>query len=157
MLEVERKFLVLSDAFKSQTFEKKEIKQGYLSKDPERSVRIRIKGGKGFLTIKGKSNESGITRFEWEKEIPTEEAEELLKLCLPEIIRKTRYLVKIDGFVFEIDEFSGKNSGLLLAEIELGSENQDFPKPEWLGQEVTGQKEYYNAYLSEHPFSRWKK
>jgi CYTH domain-containing protein len=156
MLEIERKFLVVSDAFKKEAFKKEEIHQGYLSKDPERSVRVRIKGEKAFLTIKGKPNDSGTTRFEWEKEIPKEEAEALLKLCLPEIIQKTRYFVEIGNHIFEVDEFFGENHGLLLAEIELSSEGDDFSKPEWLGKEVTGQVEFYNAYLSEHPFSQWK-
>ena len=155
MIEIERKFLVTADAFKVAAFAQNRIKQGYLSSVPERTVRIRIKGDKGFLTIKGVSNESGLSRFEWEKEIPVEEAEKLLLLCEKGVIDKTRFEVKAGAHVFEVDEFYGENEGLTVAEIELGSETEIFEKPEWLGKEVTHDKRYYNSYLSNCPFSKW--
>jgi len=157
MVEIERKFLVNSTDFKAQAFAKNQIAQGYLSSDPERTVRIRIKGEIGFLTIKGKGNETGTTRLEWETEIPLAEAKPLLAICEKGIIDKIRYEVKSGKHTFEIDEFFGENEGLLLAEIELRHENEDFKKPDWLGKEVTNDKRYYNAYLSKNPFSEWKK
>lgn len=149
--EIERKFLVRGD-FKSQAFRSERIMQGYLSSVPERTVRVRIKGNEGFLTIKGQSNASGLTRYEWEKEIPVDEARELLQLSEPGMIDKTRYLVQVGNHVFEIDEFYGENEGLILAEIELQSEDEPFEKPEWLGKEVTGDPRYYNAMLSKKPY-----
>jgi len=154
-LEIERKFLVTSDAFKKEAYTQTRIKQGYLSTDPERTVRVRIKGEKGFLTIKGKSNKTGTTRIEVEEEIAFAKAETLLKLCLPGIIDKTRYEVSIDQHTWEIDEFYGDNAGLLLAEIELSNENESFIKPTWIGEEVTADKKYYNSYISMHPFKDW--
>ena len=133
MLEIERKFLVTSDAFKEEAFAQNRIKQGYLSSVPERTVRVRVKGNKGYLTIKGISNDSGMSRFEWEKEIPVTEAKELLLLCEKGVIDKTRFEVKQGNHVFEIDEFYGENEGLIVAEIELGSETESFEKPSWLG------------------------
>lgn len=155
MQEIERKFLVLSDDFKIVTTTKNRIVQGYLNSDPERTVRIRIKGEKGYLTIKGKGNESGTTRLEWEKEIALNDAEQLLPLCEKGIIDKIRYEVPLGKHVYEIDVFSGDNEGLIVAEIELSSEDETFEKPNWLGKEVTGDKKYYNAYLSHHPFKTW--
>ncbi|WP_037318123.1 CYTH domain-containing protein [Salegentibacter sp. Hel_I_6] len=155
MQEIERKFLVISEVFKKQAFKNFRIKQGFLNTDPERTVRLRITGKKAFLTIKGKSSKSGLTRFEWEKEIDTKEAETLFELCEPGIIEKTRYLVKSGNFVFEIDEFYGENEGLTVAEIELNNETDTFLKPEWLGEEVTGQIKYYNSQLSINPFVNW--
>src|SRR6187551_3762040 len=131
MIEIERKFLVTSDAFKEESFAQNRIKQGYLSSVPERTIRVRIKGNKGFLTIKGVTNESGLSRFEWEKEIPVDEAKELLKLCEKGAIDKTRFEVKMGNHVFEIDEFYGENEGLVMAEIELASETEPFEKPNW--------------------------
>ena len=157
MVEIERKFLVRSDGFKTQTSKKSRIIQGFLNTHPERTVRIRISGDQAFLTIKGKSSKNGLTRFEWEKEIPVVEAEELMKLCEPGIIEKSRYLLEIKNHTFEIDEFHGDNQGLIVAEIELQSENDTFDKPEWLGEEVTGDVRYYNSQLSKKPFSNWKK
>ena len=157
MVEIERKFLVRSDEFKTQTSKKSRIIQGFLNTHPERTVRIRIRGDQAFLTIKGKSSKNGLTRFEWEKEIPVVEAEELMKLCEPGIIEKSRYLLEIKNHTFEIDEFHGENQGLIVAEIELQSENDTFDKPEWLGEEVTGDVRYYNSQLSKKPFSNWKK
>ncbi|MGA9638335.1 CYTH domain-containing protein [Flavobacterium sp.] len=156
MIEIERKYLVLSDDFKKESFSQKRIKQGYLSAVPERTVRIRIKEDKAFLTIKGLSNETGMSRFEWEKEIPVNEAEKLLLLCEKGIIDKTRFEVKRNKHIFEVDEFYGENEGLIMAEIELTSENEFFEKPDWLGQEVTNDKRYYNSYLSKNPFSKWE-
>ncbi len=155
MIEIERKFLVTSEAFKKEAFSEKRIKQGYLSSVPERTVRVRTKGDRGFLTIKGASNESGLSRFEWEKEITVEEAENLLLLCEKGTIDKTRFEVKVHGHVYEIDVFYGENKGLIMAEIELLSETQAFEKPSWLGQEVTGDKRYYNSYLSCNPYIHW--
>lgn len=153
--EIERKFLVKNKHFKKASHGHYKIMQGYLNADPRRSVRIRIKEEKGFITVKGKSSKEGTTRFEWEKEIPLKEAEAMLDLCEPALIEKTRYEVEIGEHTFEIDEFFGKNQGLTMAEIELESEDQIFQKPDWLGEEVTGDKNYYNAYLSKHPFSTW--
>ena len=152
--EIERKFLVNGD-FKSQAFNKTQITQGYLSSVPERSVRVRIKGDRAYLTVKGKGNATGANRFEWEKEISVGEAEALLQICEPGIINKTRYYLKADKFTYEIDEFHGGNEGLILAEIELEDENDTFPKPEWIGEEVTGKRKYYNSMLSKHPLSEW--
>ena len=153
--EIERKFLVKSDAFKAEAFKQTRITQGYLSSVPERTVRIRVKGDKGFLTIKGIGNDSGLTRYEWEKEIPTEEVMELLKIAEPGVIDKTRYQVKKGSHTYEVDEFYGENQGLIVAEIELQSEDESFEKPEWLGEEVTGDVKYYNSMLMKHPFTKW--
>lgn len=155
MLEIERKFLVTSDIFKKEAFAQNRIKQGYLSSIPERTVRVRIKGDKAYLTIKGMSNESGLSRFEWEKEVPVEEAEKLLLLCEPGIIDKTRFEIKSGKHVVEVDEFYGENKGLIMAEIELNTETESFEKPIWLGKEVTNDKRYYNSYLSNNPFKNW--
>lgn len=155
MVEIERKFLVTSDAFKKEAFAQNRIKQGYLSSIPERTVRVRVKGNKGYLTIKGISNESGLSRFEWEKEIPIEEAENLLLLCEAGVIDKTRYEVKTKKHIVEVDVFYGENAGLIMAEIELSSETESFEKPIWLGNEVTNDKRYYNSYLSTNPYKNW--
>jgi CYTH domain-containing protein len=154
-LEIERKFLVKNLDFKTESFEKKYMKQGYLNSDKNRTVRIRITDEKAFITIKGKSNKAGTTRFEWEKEIPFFEAEELLLLCEASIIEKHRYLIKKGTHTFEVDVFLGDNLGLLVAEIELNSENETFEKPTWLGDEVTGELQYYNSSISKLPFKNW--
>ena len=154
-LEIERKFLVKNDDFKKVYYQKTAIKQGYLNSDKNRTVRIRITDDKAFITIKGKSNKTGTTRFEWEKEIGISEAEQLLVLCEPSIIDKTRFLVKSEQHVFEVDEFYGDNNGLVVAEIELNSEYESFKKPTWLGKEVTGDLKYYNSSLSKIPFKNW--
>ncbi|WP_158840293.1 CYTH domain-containing protein [Polaribacter sp. L3A8] len=154
-LEIERKFLVKNDAFKSDSYAQKSIKQGYLNSDKSRTVRIRIADDKAYITIKGQSNISGTTRFEWEKEIDKNEAENLLLLCEPSIIDKTRYLVKVGPHTFEVDEFYGDNNGLVVAEVELNSENEAFTKPKWLDKEVTGDVKYYNSSISKHPFKDW--
>lgn len=155
MTEIERKFLVASDAFKSDVLRQNHIAQGYLSSAPERTVRVRIKGEKGFLTIKGKSNETGLSRFEWEKEIPVAEAKELLLLCEKGVIEKTRYEIQVGQHLFEVDEFYGENAGLIIAEVELQSETEVFEHPSWLGEEVNNDKRYYNSYLSQHPYKSW--
>lgn len=160
MIEIERKYLVQSDAYKSEASQKFKIVQGYLNSDPERSVRVRIKGEKGFLTVKGKSNTSGTSRFEWEKEIPLKEAKELLSLCEPGIIEKIRYLIPAQcdqgsRHIFEVDEFKGENTGLVVAEVELSFENEKITKPAWLGEEITGRPQYYNSALSQKPFQSW--
>lgn len=155
MIEIERKFLVASNAFKSDALRKNHIAQGYLNSEPERTVRVRIKGEKGFLTIKGQSSETGISRFEWEKEIPITEAKELLLLCEKGVIEKTRYEIQLGQHLFEVDEFHRENEGLIIAEVELQSESEIFEKPLWLGQEVTRDPRYFNSYLSKHPFKSW--
>jgi CYTH domain-containing protein len=154
-IEIERKFLVKNNDFQNQSFQKKIIKQGYLNSDKNRTVRIRISDKKAFITIKGKSNDAGTTRFEWEKEIKLKEAENLLLLCEPAIIEKTRYLVKVDQHIFEVDEFYGDNKGLIIAEVELNSETEKFEKPNWLAKEVTGDVRYYNSSISKYPFKNW--
>jgi CYTH domain-containing protein len=156
MLEIERKFLVNSDQFKTLAFAKNHIAQGYLNSHPERTVRIRIKGESGFLTIKGKGNESGLSRFEWETEIPLMEARHLIQLCEKGVIDKIRYEVRSGNHIFEVDEFFGDNEGLVIAEVELKSEDETFEKPDWLGSEVTNDERYYNAFLSQHPYKTWK-
>lgn len=153
-MEIERKFLVKGE-FRHLATKSYRIAQGYLSSVPERTVRIRLKGDKGYITIKGKSNESGLSRYEWEKEIPLNEAQELLQLCEPGIIDKTRYEVIFKNQTFEVDEFFGENEGLILAELELPTEESTFSKPDWSGVEVTGDNRYYNAQLSKKPFKHW--
>jgi adenylate cyclase len=155
MIEIERKFLVRSKAFKMEAFNSYSIKQGFLNRDPERTVRIRLKRDQGVLTIKGKSTDDGLSRFEWEKEIPKTEAEALLKFCEKGIIDKIRYEIRVDNHIFEVDEFYGENEGLIVAEIELKTTNQTFEKPDWLGVEVTGDTKYYNSVLSKNPYKNW--
>ena len=155
MIEIERKFLVTSTAFLDEFRAKNRIVQGYLSSVPERTVRVRIKGDKGYLTIKGESSDSGMSRMEWEKEIALEEAEQLLRLCEAGVIDKIRYEIPVGKHLYEVDVFSGENEGLILAEIELESENETFENPNWLGMEVTNDTRYYNAYLSQKPFKTW--
>ena len=154
--EIERKFLV-SGEFKPFAKRVVRIVQGYLSSVAERTVRIRVKGDEGFITVKGLGSESGASRFEWEKEIPVSDALELMKLCEPGVIDKTRYLVDVGGHTYEVDEFYGDNEGLTVAEIELSSEDEAFIKPEWLGEEVTGDVKYYNSMLMKHPYKNWQK
>lgn len=155
MIEIERKFLVLSEVYKSEAFTSNRIVQGFLNTDPKRTVRVRIIGKKAFLTVKGISNTAGTIRTEWEKEIDVSEAENLLKLCEEGVIEKVRYEVKAGNHIFEVDEFFGKNEGLVIAEVELSSENESFEKPSWLGKEVTGDIKYYNSQLSKKPFKIW--
>ncbi len=152
--EIERKFLVKGD-FKSKAKKQTRITQGYLSSVPERTVRVRIKGDQGFITIKGIGNASGASRYEWEKEIPVSEVEELLKICEAGVIDKTRFLVDAGDHTYEVDEFYGNNQGLIVAEVELGAEDENFEKPEWLGEEVTGDVKYFNAMLMKNPYKNW--
>lgn len=153
MIEIERKFLVNNNSFLDDFSRSNRIVQGYLSSHPERTVRVRIKGENGYLTIKGKSE--GFSRYEWEKEIDALEADKLLQLCEPGVIDKIRYDVIVGTHVYEVDVFYGENEGLILAEIELERENETFEKPEWLGKEVTEDIKYYNSYLSKHPYKTW--
>ena len=155
MLEIERKFLVKSLDFKQEAVKSTRIVQAYLNSHPERSVRIRIKGEKGILTVKGKGNTSGTSRFEWEKEIAIADAESLLLLCEKGSINKTRYEIIAGEHTFEVDEFYDSNEGLIIAEVELKDENETFEKPDWLGEEVTGDNRYYNSQLVSNPFSEW--
>ena len=152
--EIERKFLVKGD-YKKNVVKSTKITQGYLSSVPERAVRVRIKSDKGFLTIKGIGNESGASRYEWEREISVEDATDLLKICEPGVIDKTRFIVDFEDHIFEVDEFYGENDGLTVAEVELKSEDEHFEKPEWLGKEVTGEVKYYNAMLMKNPYKGW--
>jgi CYTH domain-containing protein len=153
--EIERKFLIKSD-FKKNVTNRLEIVQAYLSDDPERIVRIRLVNDKAFLTIKGKSNKAGLTRFEFEKEILIKEAKDLIELRVGGLIEKTRYIIPAgNGLFFEVDEFHGANRGLNLAEIELPEEDITFKKPAWLGKEVTGMEKYYNSFLSKNAYSNW--
>ena len=152
--EIEKKFLIKGN-FKPFVQKETRITQGYLSSVPERTVRVRIKGDKGFITIKGIGSASGASRYEWEKEIPVNEVEELLKICEPGVIDKTRYLVNVGRHTYEVDEFYGENEGLVIAEIELESEDELFEKPSWLGDEVTGDVKYYNSMLMKKPISTW--
>ena len=154
MIEIERKYLVCSDAYQKEATSMTFIAQGFLSTEPERTVRVRVKGERGFLTIKGLSNESGTTREEWEYEIPKIEAEQLLNLC-PMVLEKNRFELRVGKHCFEVDQFLGVNKGLVLAEIELESEDENFEKPNWLGREVTGDTRYYNSQLSISPFTEW--
>ena len=153
--EIERKFLVKGD-YKRFVSKETKIVQGFLCTAPERTVRVRIKGDKGFLTIKGIGNESGASRYEFEKEIAVADAKDLMKICEPGVIDKTRYIVKANnGLFFEVDEFYGENEGLTIAELELPSEDAAFEKPGWLGEEVTGDVRYFNSMLMKNPYKNW--
>ncbi len=154
-LEIERKFLVSSDGYKQSATSQTRIAQGFLNTDPSRTVRVRIMGEKGFLTVKGASNDSGTTRFEWEIEISTAEAANLIDLCETGILEKYRFEVPCGKHIFEVDEFLGENKGLVVAEVELEHEDEPFERPDWLGEEVTGQRKYYNSQLSKTPFKEW--
>jgi len=153
--EIERKFLVKNNDFKEESFNQTKIVQGFLSTVPERTVRIRIKGDQGFITVKGIGNESGASRFEWEKEISVQDAIDLLKISEPGVINKIRFNVKSGNHTFEVDEFYGENKGLIIAEVELDAEDEEFIKPKWLGEEVTGQVRYYNSMLMKNPYKDW--
>ena len=155
--ETERKFLVVGE-FKSQSYNATRIQQGYIASNNGRTVRVRIRGDRGYLTIKGPSGLKGITRYEFDTEIPLDDARELMEICEPGIIDKTRYLVKSpDGrHTWEIDEFYGDNEGLVLAEVELSHESEEFQKPEFIGKEVTGDRRFYNSHMRSYPFKLWK-
>jgi adenylate cyclase len=152
-VEIERKFLVAGDAWR-ELGTAVLLRQGYLSVEPDRTVRVRIEGGGAALTIKGRS--VGATRAEWEYPIPLADANELLdRLCQQPLIEKFRRRIEFDGNIWEVDEFLGANAGLVVAEIELGSEAQTFDKPDWIGEEVTDDRRYFNSSLINHPFSDW--
>lgn len=151
-VEIERKFLVCGE-YKSQAREASDIVQGYLNMDKDRTVRVRLRGGRGYMTVKGPTN--GVSRFEWEKEIAADEARSLLALCAA-VIDKTRYLVDYGGHTFEVDEYHGDNDGLTVAEIELSSEDESFEKPAWLGEEVSFDRRYYNSQLLINPYKNWQ-
>ncbi len=154
-LEIERKFLVRGDDYKRQAYSSSRIRQGYICSGHGRTVRVRLRDDRGYLTIKGPSDAAGLSRYEFEKEITPDEAEHLMALCEPGSIDKTRYLVKSGNHTFEVDEFYGDNEGLVMAEVELGSEDEPFEKPDFIGKEVTGDRRYYNAHLVKHPFCTW--
>ena len=158
-MEIERKFLVVGDDFRRQAYASDDIKQGYILSSHGRTVRVRLRGDRGYLTIKGPSVDGGLSRYEFEKEITRKEAEELFQLCEPGIIDKTRYLVKSpDGqHTFEVDVFYGDNEGLIMAEVELGAADETFEKPDFIGQEVTGDRRYYNGHLRLNPYRLWGK
>lgn len=154
-LEIERKFLVVGDDYKRQAFSASRIQQGYICSERGRTVRVRIRDSRGYITIKGPSKNGGLSRYEFEKEITLDEAEHLMQLCEPGIIDKTRYLVKSGQHTFEVDEFYGENQGLVMAEVELGTEDESYEKPDFIGKEVTGDRRYYNSQLRRNPFSAW--
>ena len=154
-LEIERKFLVKDDSYKAMAYSASRIAQGYICSSRGRTVRVRIRDEKGYLTIKGPADSEGLGRYEWEKEIPMQEAQELMRLCEPGMIDKTRSLVKSGKHVFEVDEFYGENEGLTVAEVELESADESYEKPDFIGEEVTGDVRYYNSFLMKNPFSRW--
>ena len=156
LVEIERKFLVRNDDYKRQAYDSSRICQGYICSGHGRTVRVRIRDQRGYLTIKGPSNADGISRFEFEKEITFEEAKQLMQLCEPGLIDKTRYLVKSGDHTFEVDEFYGENEGLVIAEVELQSEDETFEKPDFIGKEVTGDRRYYNGHLSKMPYCVWR-
>lgn len=156
-IEIERKFLVKSPEFKDQATRCSHFVQGYITSPPAKTVRVRIADDKAYLTIKGSGSASGMSRFEWEMEIPGKDALALLGICEGGVIEKDRYYVPFAGHTFEVDEFFGDNEGLVMAEVELSSEDEAFEKPEWLGQEVTGDSRYYNSSLRKHPYIQWKR
>ena len=155
--EIERKFLVKDGRYKELAFASSRIRQGYICSGHGRTVRVRIRDTHGYLTIKGPSTNGGLSRYEFEKEITLDEAEHLMALCEPGLIDKTRYLVKSGAHTFEVDEFYGENEGLVIAEVELGSEDEPYEKPDFIGEEVTGDKRYYNSHLRVNPYSLWKR
>lgn len=155
MIEIERKFLVKASGYREESHVQIRIVQGFLCTDPDRTIRVRCTGSKGFLTIKGRGYDGGTSRPEWEYEIPLKEAEELLTLCEMPPVEKIRYQVEAGPHVFEVDEFTGLNQGLILAEVELTTASESFIKPSWLGREVTGEIKYYNSQLSLNPFTLW--
>lgn len=156
MIEIERKFLVKGAGYREDATSHIRILQGFLSADPDRTIRVRCIGNHGFLTIKGRTFDQGTSRPEWEYEIPLQEAEELLSLCIPTPVEKVRYQVPCGSHTFEVDEFLGANQGLVLAEVELQNKREEFMRPSWLGVEVTGDPRYYNSQLSQNPYSKWK-
>lgn len=155
-LEIERKFLLLNDSYKEASVSHSHIVQGYICSERGRTVRVRLRDGHAFLTIKGPSSNGGLSRYEFEKEISIDEGRNLIKLCQGGLIEKTRWLVPVGKHVFEVDEFAGDNEGLVVAEVELSAEEEKFERPDFLGEEVTGNRAYYNSMLRERPFKSWK-
>jgi adenylate cyclase len=155
LIEIERKFLVKSDEYRSDAFKVQLLSQAYLNNNPEKSVRVRIVDNEGFITIKGPSNDGGLSRFEWEKKISIDEAVELMKLCGDQLILKKRYFVKHNKIILEVDEFLNNNKGLVVAEVELKTTSQKIVLPDWIAEEVTGINKYYNLSLITNPFSSW--
>ena len=155
MIEIERKFLVKSDEYRSDAFKVQLLSQAYLNNNPEKSVRVRIVDNEGFITIKGPSYDGGLSRFEWEKKISIEEAVELMKLCGDQLILKKRYFVKHNKIILEVDEFLNNNKGLVVAEVELKTASQKIVLPDWIAEEITGINKYYNLSLVTNPFNSW--
>ena len=147
MLEIERKFLVVDDSYKQLSYGSFHIVQGYICSERGRTVRVRIRDERAYLTIKGPSENGGLSRYEFEREIPLEDGKQMMQLCEPGIIDKTRWLVKSGNHTFEVDEFHGANEGLVVAEVELAYEDEPFKKPDFIGKEVTGDRRYYNSQL----------
>ena len=154
-MEVERKFMVRGNSYRQLAYASDRIKQGYICSGHGRTVRVRLRGGRGYLTIKGPSLDGGLSRYEFEKEITPDEAEQLFRLCEPGIIDKTRFLVKSGQHTFEVDEFYGENEGLVMAEVELSAPDEPYEKPAFIGKEVTGDRRFYNSHLRANPFSVW--
>lgn len=154
--EIERKFLVKDDSYKQMASSFSHIIQGYICRTTGRTVRVRLRDEKAYLTIKGPSPDGGLSRYEWEHEIPGREALELMQLCERGVIDKVRYLVPYGGHTFEVDEFFGANEGLVMAEVELDAVDEAFERPPFLGEEVTGDRRYYNSCLTASPYKDWK-
>ncbi len=154
--EIERKFLVLDDSFKHEAFSSSHIRQGYICSERGKTVRIRIRDEQAYITIKGPSLDGGLSRYEFEQEIPLDDAEKLMTLCEPGIIDKTRWLVKSGEHTFEVDEFHGDNDGLIMAEVELRDVSETPKIPHFIGIEVTGDRRYYNSQLRRNPYCNWK-
>lgn len=154
-LEIERKFLVLNDSYKRLSFSHTRIQQGYITSTPGRTVRVRLRDDRAYLTIKGPSHDGGLSRYEFEQEVPLDDARQLLLLCEPGIIDKTRWLVQSGDHVFEVDEFFGENEGLVMAEVELRTPTDPVIFPDFIGSEVTGDRRYYNSQLRQHPYTKW--
>lgn len=154
--EIERKFLVLNDSYKRESFSHSHIQQGYITSERGRTVRIRIRDEKAYITIKGPSVNGGLSRYEFEQEIPMDDAHQLMMLCEPGIIDKIRWLVRSGDHTFEVDEFFGDNEGLVMAEVELQSEDDVVQIPDFIGDEVTGDRRYYNSQLRQHPYKEWQ-
>ena len=156
-LEIERKFLVLNDSYKQESFSHSHIQQGYICSEKGKTVRIRIRNDRAYITIKGPSDQKGLVRYEFEQEIPLEDGQKLMELCGSGIIDKVRWLVKSGQHTFEVDEFLGENEGLVMAEVELKSVSETPKIPDFIGKEVTGDRRYYNSQLRRNPYSRWDK
>ena len=153
--EIERKFIVTGE-FKHLATSADRIKQGYIASGNGRTVRVRIRAGRGYLTIKGPSDKAGLARYEFETEISLADAEDLFRICEPGVIDKTRYLVPFGAHTFEVDEFYGDNDGLVMAEVELQSEDEPYERPDFLGREVTGDRRFYNSHMRRYPFCLWR-